>query len=129
MSELVRLQLPTGQAVWAQVRTLQGVRDVGMADPAAVFGVEGFPETVAAVAESLRSGLRQLTPREVSVEFGIELHAKAGKIISVLAEAGGSASIKVLLTWDGASPTPESANLVESAHNYRTSPDIQPAVP
>ena len=35
------------------------------------------------------------------VEFGLELALKSGKIISMLAEAGATASVKVTLAWKG----------------------------
>jgi hypothetical protein len=44
-------------------------------------------------------GLRHINPDEVPVEFGLELTAKRGKVLSDLAEAGGIASNKV--DWPG----------------------------
>ena len=68
---------------------------------AAALKAEGFPETIKAVAESVRMGLRDVKPNEVRVEFGLELTLKSGKVLSVLAEVGGTASVKVELTWIG----------------------------
>lgn len=106
LSDLVQIQLPSGQVVWARVDaesqagdTAWQVRDTARSDPPEIWTVEGFPQTIAGVAESVLLGLDRLGPGEVSVEFGIELHAKTGKIISVLAEVGGSATVKVQLSW------------------------------
>jgi hypothetical protein len=106
LSDLVQMQFPSGQVVWARVdgESLAGdttwqVRDTARPESPEIWTVDGFPQTIAAVAESVRLGLDRLVPSEVSVEFGIELHAKTGKIISVLAEAGGSATVKVQLSW------------------------------
>jgi len=98
------MRLPSGQVVWSRVSVAPGFREAGAAGLAQILTLDGFPETVAAIAESVRLGLRERPPREISVEFGIELYAKTGKILSVLAEAGGAASVKVVLTWDGTEP-------------------------
>jgi hypothetical protein len=106
LSDLVQMRFPSGQVVWARVdaepqagNTAWQVRDTARPESPGIWAVDGFPQTIAAVAESVLLGLDQLVPSEVSVEFGIELHAKTGKIISVLAEAGGSATVKVQLSW------------------------------
>jgi hypothetical protein len=95
--------------VWARVDTPQKVRDTGATDLSAILKVEGLPETIAAVAESIRLGLKNAMPQEVSIEFGLELHARTGKVVSVLAEAGGAATVKVQLTWDNAADGPAEA--------------------
>jgi Trypsin-co-occurring domain 1 len=120
MSEIVQIQLPSGQVVWARVSTTSRTRDAGLRSLAGVLSIDNFPETVAAVAESVRRGLRHLSPQEVGVEFGIEFHATAGGIISVLADTGGSASVKVQLTWSGAPREP--ADVAEGSGGVPRSP-------
>ncbi|MFF4157543.1 CU044_2847 family protein [Streptomyces sp. NPDC001678] len=61
----------------------------------------GLADTVRGVAESVRMGLVAARPDEVSVEFGIELSAKAGQVISLIADGESKASITVTLRWDG----------------------------
>ena len=98
-SEVVQVRMPSGDAVWARISQLERVRDTGAANVTSALAVEGLPETIASVAHSVQVGLVKLRPSEVKVEFGIELAAKTGKIISVLSEAGATATIKVELTW------------------------------
>jgi Trypsin-co-occurring domain 1 len=98
-SEIVRAQMPDGGVVWARITQDRSVRDTGVSDAAFLLTVDGFPEAIASVAQSIRLGVAKARPREVKVEFGIELAAKTGKIVSVLAEAGATAAIKVELTW------------------------------
>ena len=39
-------------------------------------------------------------PDSLTVEFGIEITARTGALLSVLAEAGGTAQVKVTASWD-----------------------------
>jgi hypothetical protein len=59
---------------------------------------------VTSVARSLAEPLRAVRPDEVSVEFGIELTAKAGKVVGLLADGEAKGAIKVTLTWSGGGP-------------------------
>ncbi|MGH3924684.1 MAG: CU044_2847 family protein [Pseudonocardiaceae bacterium] len=105
MSEIVRVKLPNGEVVWAHVIGSpevdggeHGAEDVGLLDrPKAV---EGFVETVRGVAESVRQAALSARPGSVTVQFGLSLSAKSGKVISVLAEAGAASSLTVTLSWE-----------------------------
>ncbi|MFF9567890.1 CU044_2847 family protein [Streptomyces sp. NPDC014685] len=66
--------------------------------------VESLHGVVTSVARSLAEPLRSVRPDEVSVEFGIELTAKAGKVVGLLADGEAKGSIKVTLTWNGGGP-------------------------
>jgi hypothetical protein len=70
--------------------------------------VESLQAVVTSVARSLAEPLRAVRPDEVSVEFGIELTAKAGKVVGLLADGEAKAGIKVTLTWNGGPPVPDS---------------------
>jgi hypothetical protein len=69
--------------------------------------VESLHGVVTSVARSLAEPLRSVRPDEVSVEFGIELTAKAGKVVGLLADGEAKGSIKVTLTWNGGGPPVE----------------------
>ncbi|SCF92889.1 hypothetical protein GA0115254_12511, partial [Streptomyces sp. Ncost-T10-10d] len=59
--------------------------------------VESLQAVVTSVARSLAEPLRAVRPDEVSVEFGIELTAKAGKVVGLLADGEAKGGIKVTL--------------------------------
>ncbi|MFE5485416.1 CU044_2847 family protein [Streptomyces sp. NPDC056527] len=82
-----------------------GFQDTGIGDRV-VSMAGGLTDVVRGVVGSLRAGLSPQAPVEVAVTFGIELSAQAGKVISVLAEGGGTASISVSLTWTEPGPVP-----------------------
>jgi NTP-dependent ternary system trypsin peptidase co-occuring protein len=97
MSRPVKVELPTGDIVWAQVEN-SGPADVAVGG-LLKLDAEQLRTTVRGVSESLRSALEDVVPDQVQIEFGIELAVKTGKLTSVLAEAGGKAAVKVTLTW------------------------------
>lgn len=66
--------------------------------------MESLHSVVTSVARSLAVPLRAVRPDEVSVEFGIELTAKSGKVVGLLADGEAKGAIKVTLTWNGGGP-------------------------
>jgi hypothetical protein len=99
MSEVAQVRLPDGQVIWARVEGHDGPRDIGFGERARSLIVEGLAETVAAVADNVRSAVDRHHADEVSIEFGLELSARSGKVLSVLAEAAAKSTIAVQLTW------------------------------
>lgn len=98
-NRLVQVQLPTGEAIWARV-TVDGPQNVASAGLQRL-DVEELGQTVRALSASLHQAVDGLLPDEVEVEFGLELALKSGKLISILAEAGAMASVRVTLGWMG----------------------------
>ncbi|MFD5103538.1 CU044_2847 family protein, partial [Streptomyces albidochromogenes] len=101
---IAQVRLDDGTVVWARVSEAQeldrggGYRDTGIGDRV-VSMAGGLTDVVQGVVRSLRAGLRPPAPVEVAVTFGIELSAQSGKVIGVLADGGGKASVTVSLTW------------------------------
>ena len=48
----------------------------------------GFTETIRGVVVSVHKAIERMMPDELSVEFGIEITARTGKIVSVLSRGG-----------------------------------------
>lgn len=73
--------------------------DTGLSEQVAAR-VEGLHDLVLGVTRSVFGAVRQVArPDEVSVSFGIELAARPGKVVGLLAEAEGKAAINVTLAW------------------------------
>lgn len=66
----------------------------------------GFTEAIRGVVTSVREALDEHRPDEFTVDFGIQITAKTGAALSVLAAAEGNAHIRVSATWrrDGVRP-------------------------
>ncbi|MFJ2056690.1 CU044_2847 family protein [Streptomyces sp. NPDC087908] len=101
---IARVRLDDGTPVWARVSDVQelggggGFQDTGVKDRV-VSMAGGLTDVVRGVVGSLRAGLDPQGPVEVAVSFGIELSAQSGKVIGVLADGSGKASVNVSLTW------------------------------
>jgi hypothetical protein len=112
-SEIVQVMLPSGDLIWVRVRGAApaatgegaaGAEDVGLGQritPAAeALCLPGFAETVRGVIASVRQATDEHRPDSLTVEFAIEITARTGALLSVLAEAGGTARVKVTASWD-----------------------------
>ncbi|ONK11391.1 hypothetical protein STBA_21230 [Streptomyces sp. MP131-18] len=125
-SGVTRVSLPDGTPVWARISDVEqvlpppragsgyadtgtaggsgsGYVDTGLLDRAAAQ-VESLQELITGVASSVADGLRAARPDEVSVTFGIELTAKAGRVVGLLADGEAKGAITVTLTWQGGPP-------------------------
>ncbi|MFE0649659.1 CU044_2847 family protein [Streptomyces sp. NPDC059534] len=108
---IARIRLDDGTPVWARVSDAEelgrggGFQDTGVRDRV-VSMAGGLTDVVRGVVGSLRAGLDPQGPVEVAVSFGIELSAQSGKVIGVLADGAGKASVNVSLTWTEPGPAP-----------------------
>lgn len=96
MSKTVKVELPTGEIVHAEVA--DGAGDVGISDLLKLVAVR---KTIGAVANWVRTdALADVTPDRVSVQFGIKLAAEAGVAIGVVSKGTAEAAFTVTLEWD-----------------------------
>ncbi|MFF8697262.1 CU044_2847 family protein [Streptomyces sp. NPDC015144] len=114
-ARITRIELPDGTEVWARISGAEEPAGAGAGPAFSDIGagnvadrmrtrVEGLHSVVTGVARSLAEPLRAVRPDTVSVEFGIELTAKAGKVVGLLADGEAKGSLKVTLTWNGGPP-------------------------
>jgi hypothetical protein len=68
-----------------------------------VFSFEGVSGTLEGIAQAVRSGLEKVTPSKTTVELGIELAVKNGKLTGLIVEGDAKASLTVTLEWGGES--------------------------
>jgi hypothetical protein len=106
MGRQAQVQLPSGEVIWANV-SVDGPTNVSAISGLHKLDADEFRAVVHGVSDSLRLALSGLRPDEVSVEFGVELALKTGKLTSVLAEASGKASVRVMLAWRDGRSIPE----------------------
>jgi hypothetical protein len=106
-SQPLQVELPTGEIIWARV-AVDGPQNVA-SHSLQRLDVEALSRTVRGMAASLRAAVDDLAPDEVQVEFGLELALKSGQLISMLAEAGGTASVNITLAWKGEPATAPAA--------------------
>ncbi|MGW4222187.1 CU044_2847 family protein [Streptomyces bauhiniae] len=104
-TRVARIELPDGTPVWARI---SGAEELSYTDTGfherVEASVESLHSLITGVARSLSGPLSAVRPDEVSVEFGIELTAKAGKVVGLLADGEAKAALTVTLTWNGGPP-------------------------
>ncbi|MFB6816882.1 CU044_2847 family protein [Streptomyces sp. NPDC056347] len=139
-ARITRIEMPDGTEVWARISDAQELARPGPGPSFSDIGagnvadrvqarVEDLHSVVTSVARSLAGPLRSVRPDTVSVEFGIELTAKAGKVVGLLADGEAKGSLKVTLTWNGGPPPPDppapgdGASAGAPAHTGRTGAD------
>jgi hypothetical protein len=86
---------------YAEVATPAGPQPVGLDE---VMSFDGVRDTIKAVCGQLAEAWEHAKPDEATVEFGLSLVARQGKLTGLLVEGGGEASLKVTLTWRGGEP-------------------------
>jgi hypothetical protein len=101
--EIVEVTLPNGQPILAQVHIAPGetgLRDVGLRDELSFSGVSATVKEVASnVLTALMSSLEKEKPNDVSIEFGVSLAVKSGRLTGLLIEGSSAATLKITLKW------------------------------
>ena len=105
--------MPSGDPVWVRVDSPlaqdspdgSGAHDVTLGDAVSTViqagQLPGFTQTVRGVVASVQEAFDKHRPGILTVEFGIEINVRTGRVLSVLAEGGGTAHVKVTATWQG----------------------------
>src|SRR5919198_777899 len=93
------ITLPDGTEVLARVSRLDAPGLDGADWDGLGARVEGLREVIGGVAASVRQATERVAPHETSVTFGVELSAKPGKAVALLAEGEAKANLSVTLTW------------------------------
>lgn len=121
------VELPSGQLVWVRIGPTEPpsrpgwdedpdpgpAQDTGgrpfrrdQSDPGSevpggeVRRLTGFTEAIGGIAESVWTSLKTMRPDTVEIEFGLDIDVSTGQVVSLIADAHASSSIKVKLGWD-----------------------------
>lgn len=100
-TRVVEVDLGNGTTALVQVVEIpddeaDGAEKVGWRDGLDFTEVTG---TIAGIAEALRGAVDAAKPHKMTVELGLELAVKSGKLTGMLVEGSGKASLKVTLEW------------------------------
>ena len=93
---VVELELPSGRAVAVRAVSLGGAQDVGALD---ALHFRNVTETIEDIAEAISEAISKAAPKKATVSFGVEIAVKAGKLVSLLTEADGKATLNVTMEW------------------------------
>lgn len=98
-TEIRDVTLPSGVTVHFQVASQSGG---GGYEPVAGSGpldFGGVLESIEGVASALGATLKKLSPKKASVEMGVELSTKEGKLLAVFIQGEAKANLKITLEW------------------------------
>ncbi|MER7753804.1 CU044_2847 family protein [Kitasatospora sp. NPDC097643] len=116
ISETIEIDLGDGETLHAAVRGGRPGRDSGDAGAVSAVARHTFDEvrgTIRSVGRWAKdTAVKCGDPSSFEVEFGLNLTVKAGRLIGVLAEAEGEASLVVRLRWDRATAAGTAADPV-----------------
>jgi hypothetical protein len=73
--------------------------------PSTASGIPSFSDvttTIEDVSQSLVAAFSKVRPDKARVSFGVDVAVKAGKLVSMLTESGGTATLTVTLEWSSA---------------------------
>jgi Trypsin-co-occurring domain 1 len=68
------------------------------------FEFADVADAIEGMATALRSSLDKVRPQKVSVELGVELALKSGKLTALFVEGEGRGTLKITMEWDHAGP-------------------------
>ncbi|MFI6833690.1 MULTISPECIES: CU044_2847 family protein [unclassified Kribbella] len=63
------------------------------------LSLDGVRDTILAVATELGQIWDKVKPAEATVDFGLKLIAKSGKLTGLIVDGGGEATLSISLTW------------------------------
>jgi hypothetical protein len=95
---VVPIEVEGGTSVALRVTPLGDAGDVNALDK---LKLDDVAATIKAIADTLGAAVKEATPDKASVEFGLELALKSGKLVSLITDAGATATLKVSLEWGG----------------------------
>ena len=96
---IVEVKLDNGATALISARQIGGG---GATKVAAVpeFDLDAVAGVLEGISTKLQSAVARAAPSKLSVELGLELVVKAGKLTALVVEGEGTASLKVALEWD-----------------------------
>lgn len=69
------------------------------------FDFSDVTGTLEGLADALRTAVDSAKPDKMTVELGLELAVRSGKLTGILVEGSGNVSLKVTLEWQRGHPT------------------------
>lgn len=98
-SRVVEVTLPNGATAHVQARELDG----GGATKTALrdsLDFAGVAATLEGITEAIRGAVAKAAPSRVSVELGLELAVKSGKLVGLIVDGECTGSLTVTLEWE-----------------------------
>jgi hypothetical protein len=97
---VVEVALPNGTVALVQAADLdEGGHNAEKVGRNEIFDFASVSATLEGIASAVRSGLAKVTPSKTTVELGIQLALKNGKLTGLIVEGKAEASLTVTFEW------------------------------
>lgn len=98
-TETRAVKLPDGTTAHFEISRADAT-DTGYSDVAfSELTFSGVLNAIEGLASTLGNTLKKVKPHSASVELGVELAAKEGKLLAVFVQGEGKANLKITLEW------------------------------
>lgn len=90
------VSLKDGSTFYIEVESEVGFEDVSMDKVNFTEACKNIKQ----IGSEIYEVLKELAPQKGSVEFGVELGVESGKLISILVNGSGKATLNIKLEWE-----------------------------
>lgn len=106
------------------VEVVEGGGPAPIGDDGGPLSFDGVRATVEGIATEMAQVWQRVRPSEASVEFGLKVTAKSGKLTGLLVEGGGEATLTVTLTWKRPEASGETPSGISPAPRVAPGPGV-----
>lgn len=103
-SRVVEVTLPNGTVALVRATELDEAGATAEKVAWKAFDLSHVSETLEGIAQAIRAGLARAQPDRTTVELGIDLVVKNGKLTGMMVEGEANASLRVTLVWGSDRP-------------------------
>jgi hypothetical protein len=93
--ETIPIKLPNGAMLYIETPVLEGKEKVAIS----LHNFDEVTHVLEGIAQSIATTMKKVKPRKATVEFGLEIALKSGKLATLLVEGSGTSNLKVTLEW------------------------------
>lgn len=104
-TKIVEVSLPNGKIINIQAENLGGEEYIAGTVPQSL---EEIGATIEEIGKVIFATLQKIQPQRGSVEFGVKVAVKSGKLATLLVEGSGEATLNIKLEWEE-KPTPSTS--------------------
>lgn len=96
-SKVISVKVKENVTVLVEARALGGEQEVS----GTLFDFQNVADTIEAITESIATTIQKVQPKKATVEFGVEVAVKSGKLTALIVEGEGKGNLKITLEWGG----------------------------
>ncbi|MEG3439686.1 CU044_2847 family protein [Pannus brasiliensis CCIBt3594] len=96
-SEVIPVKVNENVTVLVETRDLGGEEEVS----GNLFDFQDVADTIEAITQSIAATIEKVKPKKATVEFGVEVAVKSGKLTALIVEGQGKGNLKITLEWGG----------------------------